>query len=349
MNQAPQSRTPAQALNLGIIGYGRLARDYYAPALARMKGVTVAAVTDPLEQSRLAAAAWRPRARVYDNQQHMLAQEKLDAVLIVSPPSSHLKAWLAARAHGLPAFVEKPFGLASQLGTLPNLSDADAALMVDFNRRFWHPFRQMIEAARSGAIGSLREIEFTLHADMARWSAVTSHRLNEEEGGVLHDLGSHAIDLVCQIAGCEPKRISASFASKRLEADCVQLELDFPGGLLARCDLAYGAPSRESLTVTGSTSSVILREPNMAPHVTRHCRLSAAARMEDYAWLGYRALLPSRRMLRSTIAQALAAFLETIRTGRRFQPGYSDARANLRMLAMASGTATVPRAGPADG
>ena len=181
MKEKPPSPAARQMLNLGIIGYGRLARDYYAPALARMKGVTVAAVTDPLEQSRLAAAAWRPLARVYDDQQHMLAQEKLDAVLIVSPPSSHLKAWLAARAHGLPAFVEKPFGLASQLGTLPNLSDADAALMVDFNRRFWPPFRQMIEAARSGAIGSLREIEFTLHADMARWSAVTSHRL--QRGG----------------------------------------------------------------------------------------------------------------------------------------------------------------------
>jgi predicted dehydrogenase len=350
MKQRSQSPTTGPTLNLGIIGYGRLAREYYAPALARMKDVNVAAVADPLEQSRLAAARWKPLTRTYDNHRQMLQQEKLDAVLILSPPSSHLSAWLETRRNGLPALVEKPFVLISQIEELPHLSDAEAALMVNFNRRFWLPYQQLIEAARNGTIGNLRDIQFTFQTDVERWSTVTNHRLSQAEGGVLHDLGSQAVDLVCQIANCDPQRISASIASKRWEADCVQLEMEFRGGISARCDLSYGTPNRESLTVNGSTSSVVLHDPNMAPHVTRPNRLSLAARVTDYAWLGYRALFPSHRMLRYTIAQALGAFVETIRTTRPFHPGYSDARANLRLLAMASGMASVTTAsGGADG
>lgn len=344
MKQRPQSPAIGQTLSFGIIGYGRLAREYYAPALACMKEVNVAAVADPLEQSRLAAARWKPLAHVYDNHLQMLQQEKLDAVLIASPPSSHLSAWLEARKNGLPAFVEKPFALTSQMEELPHLSDAEAALMVNFNRRFWLPYQQVIEAVRNGTIGNLRDIQFTFQTDVRRWSTVTNHRLSQAEGGVLHDLGSQAVDLVCQIANCDPQRISASFASRRWEADCVQLEMEFPGGLSARCDLAYGAPNRESLIVNGSTSSIVLHEPNMTPHITKRNRLSLAARIEDYAWLGYRALFPSRRMLRSTIAQALCAFVETIRTSRQFHPGYSDARTNIRLLALASGVASVTTA-----
>lgn len=344
MKPRPQSPAINQTLNFGLIGYGGLAREYYAPALACMKEVNVAAVADPLERSRLAAARWKPLAHVYDNHLQMLQQEKLDGVLIASPPSSHLSAWLETHKKGLPAFVEKPFALTSQIEEFPRLSDAEAALMVNFNRRFWLPYQQVIEAARNGTIGNLRDIQFTFQTDPQRWSAVTNHRLSQAEGGVLHDLGSQAVDLVCQIANCDPQRISAIFASRRWEADCVQLEMEFPGGISARCDLAYGAPNRESLTVNGSTSSIVLHEPNMAPHITRRNRLSLAARMEDYAWLGYRALFPSRRMLRSTIAQALCAFVETIRTSRQFHPGYSDARMNIRLLALASSMASVTRA-----
>ena len=106
--------------------------------------------------------------------------------------------------------------------------------------------------------------------------------------------------------------------------------MEFPGGVSACCDLAYGAPNRESLTVNGSTASILLREPNMAPHTTKRNQLSLATRIEDYAWLGYRALFPRHRMLRSTIAEVLGVFAETIRTGDQFRAATSDACTNIR-------------------
>jgi myo-inositol 2-dehydrogenase / D-chiro-inositol 1-dehydrogenase len=341
MEVRSQNAIRGRIRNLGITGYGRLAREYYVPALARMRDVRVVAVADPLEESRLAAAKRSPLARVYLNHRQMLSQEILDAVLIASPPSSHLTAWLEARKNGVAAFVEKPFALTSQMEDLPHLSDAEAAIMVNFNRRFWPPYQQVIEAARNGTIGTLRDIQFTFHTDVVRWSTVTQHRLSQGEGGVLHDLGSQAVDLMCQIVNREPRQISASFASKRWESDCVHLELEFPGGIYAHCDLAYDQQNRESLAVTGSTASIQLREPNMTPHVTKNSQVSAAARLEDYAWLGYRFLCPTQRMLRYTITQALSAFMESLRTDCHFQPGYAEALANFRLLALASGVTDV--------
>jgi predicted dehydrogenase len=341
MNVRPQDAIKGRIWNLGITGYGRLAREYYVPALARMSDVRVVAVADPLEKSRLAAAKRSPRARVYLNHKQMMSQEILDAVLIASPPSSHLPAWLEARKNGVAAFVEKPFALTSQMEDLPHLSDAEARIMINFNRRFWRPYQQVIEAARDGTIGTLRDIQFTFHTDVAPWSTVTQHRLSRGEGGVLHDLGSQAVDLICQIANCEPQQISASLASQRWESDCVHVEMEFPGGIHAHCDLAYGQQNRESLSVTGSTASILLREPNMTPHVTKNSRVSAAAHLEDYAWLGYRFLFPNRRMLRHTITQALNVFVESLRTDCHFQPGYAEARANLRLLALATGVTDV--------
>ena len=79
-------------LTLGITGYGRLAREYYVPALARMKDLRIASVADPFEASRLAASKRLPQVHTYPSHQQMLSHENLDAVLIASPPFSPLTA-----------------------------------------------------------------------------------------------------------------------------------------------------------------------------------------------------------------------------------------------------------------
>src|SRR5439155_20422319 len=83
------------------------------------------------------------------------------------------------------------------------------------------------------------------------------------------------------------------------------------------------------------------REPNMTPHVAKNGRLSVTAYLEDYAWLGYRGLFPGHRMLRQTIMHSLSTFIESLRTGSCFKPGYAEACENLRLLARAAGVADI--------
>jgi predicted dehydrogenase len=47
-------------LRLGIIGFGRLAQNYYVPAFRRLSQGQVVAIADPLPVRQAAARAWFP-------------------------------------------------------------------------------------------------------------------------------------------------------------------------------------------------------------------------------------------------------------------------------------------------
>jgi predicted dehydrogenase len=322
-------------VRLGLVGFGMLARDYYLPALRTLDGIRVVAVADPLLESRRAADARLDGVAVYSDHATMLERTSLDGALVASPPSTHLDVWSAAVARGLPVFVEKPLLLAGQLGWLP--AGNDPRLMVDFNRRFWPVYARLRELMRAGAFGTPVHLEFGLHLDVRRWSGVTRHRLDAAEGGVLHDLGSHAIDLALELIGEEPDAVMAEICKADSTDDRVQLRLSFPSGSSASCDVAYGARTREWLVVHGPDKTARLADPNMALHIGR----SDAARHPLVTWgidaisLGYRACWRSRSMARASIRAALAAFVHAVRTNTAFVPGFVDGLRNVRWMAAA--------------
>ena len=329
---------PNSAIRVGIAGFGRLAREYYVPILERMGGVSVTGVADPLDASRRASTRLLPSARTYSGVSDMCAREDLQALLVASPPSSHVEAWQAARDRGLSTFIEKPLGLVAQLTFLPQLSDADARVMVNFNRRFWPAYARCVEAVSSGQLGELQSIELTVQTNVHRWSTVTQHRLSAAEGGVLHDLGSQAVDVVCQIAGSEPTNISSA-AGQSSGFEQVELQMQFASGANARCELGYGPANRENLVIVGSNARMVLREPNMAPHLLmKGERLRAIHYLTDYAALGYRFFAVRQRLLYYTMSKALNHFVDAVRTGKTLRPGYSEGVANLRLLARAAET-----------
>jgi myo-inositol 2-dehydrogenase / D-chiro-inositol 1-dehydrogenase len=311
-------------LHVGVIGFGRLVREYYLPALQDLRGIRLAAVADPLEESRRSAESHLPADRIFADHRTMLDRVALDAVLVASSPSTHLGIWTEAIGRGLPAFVEKPLALSSQLSSLP-LEQVEPPIMIDFNRRFWPTYNRARDLVRLGALGAPVHLEFGLHIDVRPWSSVTKHRLDASEGGVLHDLGGHAVDLATQIVGGEPDSIAA-----RSAADRIELQLDFAAGSSARCDVGYSDRTREWLHVRGPQGSVRLAEPNMVLHAGTggFLRNRVMAPLVDAAALGYRGLLRSQSIGRATIRAALASFAASVRTGTAFTPGFADGLRN---------------------
>lgn len=327
-------------LRLGIAGFGRLARESYVPALRALPGVMLVAVADPLSASQ-AAASRVPGVRIYDALPAMLADAGLDGVLVASPPSTHLAAWRAAAAAGVAVFMEKPLVLSHELDALDGGADG-ARLMIDFNRRFWPPYARARALVAAGAVGRPAAVHFQLHLDVLGWSTVTPHRLSEAEGGLLHDLGCHAIDLATWILDEEPDRVAAVASTVRWPGDRVRLELGFPSGAVATADLAYGDRTRERLAIEGPSGRIRLDEPNLALHVERGgTRPSAIVeRCRDVAVLVYRAMRPSERVGRGSIRGAIAAFVAAAETGGTFDPGIADAVGNARLIAAAGRSAT---------
>jgi myo-inositol 2-dehydrogenase/D-chiro-inositol 1-dehydrogenase len=336
------------APRLAIAGFGRLARGYYAPALRELGRAGPVAVADPHPAARAAARAAYPGARAWVSAEEMLAAEAPDALLVASPPSTHLPLWTLAVGTGTAVFMEKPFLLAHELEGFASPDVDGAPLMVDFNRRFWPTYRRLAERVRAGRAGEVAWAELRLEVDVLRWGGAASHRFAPGEGGALHDLGSHLLDLAWMLFGREPARVTARAESRRWENDHVRITLDLPGGPAVECELGYGARNREQVTIHGTRGTLALRNPNAAIHF----RPSGARarpvleRVEDGGALAVRGVFRGRSLLRQSIRSALGEFLSALAEGRRPAPGLHDALRNSAWLHAAARSIETGR--PAD-
>src|SRR5690349_8937734 len=218
-------------MRLGIVGFGRLAENYYLPALARMQEVaTVCAIADPTEPRRALAAKLLPNAKEFETQSQMLNDAApLDGILVASPPAAHLDALneLSNRPP-IAVFVEKPLVPPGQLESPYSIrAETQQRITLNFNRRSWPRYQQLAAVVRDGRIGTLQSVELELQVDVMKWLAVTSHRIDKGQGGALYDLGSQLIDLAGVILGERPTHVRAEASSTRWEADHVTVQLTF--------------------------------------------------------------------------------------------------------------------------
>jgi predicted dehydrogenase len=236
--------------------------------------------------------------------------------------------------------MEKPFVLCGQLPEIEH-GHATAKLMLDFNRRFWPTYRRVGELIQHGILGRPVEVDFRLHTDVLSWSTVTRHRFSGDEGGILHDLGGHAIDLAAILLGEEPETVTARMSDSRSSGDQLLLELAFADGSAVRCDLAWGDRTRERLAVAGPRGRLSLADPNMAIRLARNGTRGGriADNLRDLAIFGYRVLRRDRTMSRFSIRSALAAFVRSVSDGEPFSPGFEDAVRNVRWLEAAARSA----------
>jgi len=314
-------------LRVGIVGFGKLAQEYYIPALQSLSDISVAAVVDPLLASQQAIKRLLPGAKSYSSSREFFQSESLDAVLIASPPSTHLQIWREANELKIPVFMEKPFILRDEIGHIEELRAASSPLMINFSRRFWPTYQSLRDRVHSGEIGKLKHAEFVLRVNIAKWSSVTQHRLNPIEGGALFDLGSQILDLARTIVGQEPTRLQAKIWKEKLEDDHIQINLNFESGCTALCEVAYSEHTQERVRVEGSSAVLRLDNPNMTIH-----REPAASPVHhlfgciaDIGSFGYKALRRDQSMLRFTVRESIKTFVHSLQSGGSFSPGLEDA------------------------
>jgi len=322
------------ALRFGVVGYGKLAQDYYLPAFRRLKGVRLTAIADPLTVRREKAKSALPDIKTYSSHNDLLLHESLDGVLVASPPSTHLQIWNDLSGQGMPVFMEKPFVLPGQLRQVMATVQARSPLMVNFNRRLWPLYQRLAVLVRNGWIGNIENAEFTLRVNVRPWISVTGHRLWPSEGGPLYDLGSQVLDLIHFVLGREPVSIRAESASDRWAANLVKLTVELTEGLTVQAHLGYDRNNRESIFLIGSKGQLEIHDPNMTIHTLTKDKptIGGSERMMDWLMFGYRAFRRERSMLRYTVHASLKSFVDAIRGRHPFLPGLEDAVRNALWL-----------------
>ncbi len=322
---------------VGLVGFGRLAQAYYSPALRRRNDITVAAVFDPLPASLDAARKSFPGCALFSSYKD-IDSLSLDALLVASPPSSHLAILNLVLHSNIPVFIEKPILLPGEIGRLEITNETRRLIMPNFNRRYWPAYQRLREICASGQLGNLRQAEFTLDIDMRPWMSVTTHRIKDGEGGALCDLGSSQLDLIEYVLGQKIARLHVQSRSVRWRDDRVIIEANLEDGTAVHCRLSYGDRNREKIAIIGERATARIENPNCAVHleVMRSFTTSIIGRAEDAIVFASKALLRNRSMLLYTIRSALMDFFDALKNRRPFSPNFADAIENDRCLVAAT-------------
>lgn len=150
-----------------------------------------------------------------DDADALLTRAGIDAVAIHTPPHTHLDLCLRAFAAGKHVLLDKPFTMnAAEAAQLREAAQASGlTAMVNFEFRFAPLRRQILDLLATGTIGVLRHALITTHVSNPLVALERPWRLEPEAGGgVLNELGTHAIDQVRQWFG-EIVAVSADLGS----------------------------------------------------------------------------------------------------------------------------------------
>lgn len=161
---------PENALRVGIVGCGRVARRHLWGYLKTGR-VAISAASDPSPKQRQALQSLFQTARVYADFAEMFQREQLDMVSICAPPRFHAPAVLAAVASGVRVILcEKPIGLdLAEADEMIRQCEAKGVILAVGHQRRYGP--QHILAKRllaEDTIGTLRHVFADCPRDILR-------------------------------------------------------------------------------------------------------------------------------------------------------------------------------------
>ena len=186
--------------------------------------------------------------KCYADFDRMLAQEKLDALIVATPSKLHAAMVEKALNLGLHVFCEKPFVLDVADGErLVSLAESKGLVnQVGYHYRFVGAFKEAARLVSSGALGNVHHVRAEAFGPVVlRPKGGTWRSAKSEGGGALYDYACHAIDLVNFVVGV-PATVDGVIRRGVFSAD-VDDEV--------YCTLRYGNGTSGQLSVNWSDES----------------------------------------------------------------------------------------------
>lgn len=186
-------------VKIGIIGCGGIGTGKHMPALSRLKNVELVAFCDIIEERAEKACKefGVEGAKVYVDYKELLKDEAIEVVHVCTPNRSHSFISIDAMEAGKHVMCEKP--MAKTTAEAKDMVEAakrtGKKLTVGYQNRYRDDSLYLKRACENDELG---EVYFAkAHALRRRAVPTWGVFLNEEEqgGGPLIDIGTHALDL----------------------------------------------------------------------------------------------------------------------------------------------------------
>lgn len=203
-----------EKVRIGVIGCGSIAELAHFPSISKEERVKLIATCDINEETaRKSKEKWKAE-RYYTDYRKMIEKEKLDAVIIASPPNVHYEQTIDCAVKKLHVLVEKPLAVTNYEAweMVKVAKKNNVILMVGCDRRYWLQNKWAKELIEEGVIGKVMMSRTTMHEHVRFYQdniAFTDFRLHPEiaGGSAVSDTGAHAIDLLIWLVGSPVKRV----------------------------------------------------------------------------------------------------------------------------------------------
>jgi predicted dehydrogenase len=325
-------------VRFGIVGFGLHAIKRLMPGFALSKNCTVTALSrrDMAQAQESARQYGIPLA--FDSAAALCRSPEVDAVLVTTPNSLHLKDVLTAIEVGKAVLCEKPLAM----------NAAEAREMVEVARRrnvrfgvahvfrFDESVRKLREHVAAGAIGrpifARSEFSFQANPSHARkWL----YDASVAGAGPIFDIGVHCIDSLRFILQDEVVRVSATASSDKRSGDVesvAAMTLEFSRGTLGTVLVSYRAEYRTPLEFVGDAGVLraddalnvehpieieLRREKEVLQRDTVSNHLAYALQVDAFAdWIEGKAQFPAPGEEGWQNQEILDAALRSIKSGR---------------------------------
>lgn len=228
-------------LKFALVGTGGIAQTY-AQAFQASRSCKLVAVAD-INQESARAFAEPFKAKSYDDYRTLAENQQIDAVIIATPPNTHLEIAKFFMLRGTNVLCEKPLCLsvseAREMIACAEKSNVVFTMATKF--RYVADVVKAKAMIASGVLGDIIQFEnaFTARVDMSRrWNSDS----NISGGGVLMDNGTHSVDIIRYFLGSITDVLAVETgATQNLSVDeNVKMFAKTEGNVAASVDLTWG-------------------------------------------------------------------------------------------------------------
>lgn len=199
MHRAGHMPGAVNPIRLGLVGYGKIARDQHLPAIAQDPRFELAAIADPAHAGPVASFA---------DVGALLAGSSVDAVVLCQPPAHRFAAAMCAIQAGKHVFLEKPPG--TTVGEVRHLLQAARHQGVTLYTA-WHsrmaPGVRRLKALLDGA--RVDRIDIVWREDVDVWHP-GQRWLGEQQGFGVFDPGINALSILTDLLAQPPRIVDAT-------------------------------------------------------------------------------------------------------------------------------------------
>ncbi len=270
-------------IRYGIIGTGMMGIEHILN-IAALDDTSVVAIADTDAHQRNLGLEAAPGATVYEDYRDLLADDSVDAVVIVTPNFTHIDVMTDVIASGKHVLCEKPLcTTTADCQQLIELGQGyNGVIWVGLEYRYMPAVGALIDEVRNGFVGdvkmvTIREHRFPFLVKVGDWN-----RFSRNTGGTLVEKTCHYFDLMNLIIGERPLQVYASGnqAVNHLDEvydgqtsdilDNAYVIVDYPNNVRAMLDLcmfAEATKDQEEIAVVGAKGKLDARIPTSELHL----------------------------------------------------------------------------------